>query len=145
VKRYGDRGTSEIAIGLGYASIGGFVGAGGFRYFVIDGLAPGVEATYVSGGGGVASYGLALGSLRFVPVRTTSMALALTGRAGRMFLADHGDGWAAGLGGGVIFAVGGSVGIELGYQFLRLLPASFCADLSTCTLHGPVIGIRLMF
>jgi hypothetical protein len=145
VRRYGDRGTSEISIGLGYSSVAGFLGAGGFRYFVIDGLAPGVEATYVAGGSAVASYGLTLASLRVVPVRTESLGIVLTGRAGRMFLADHADGWAAGAGGGVIFAVGGGAGLELGYQFLRLLPASFCADLGTCILHGPVLGLRFIF
>jgi hypothetical protein len=142
---YGDRGTSEIALGLGYSSSSGFLGAGGFRYFVVDGVAPGFEATYVHGGATVASYGLALASLRVVPVRASSVALVLTGRAGRMFLADHGDGWAAGLGAGVIIALGGRAGLELGYEFLRLLPSSFCADLSTCVLQGPVFGIRLSF
>jgi hypothetical protein len=45
----------------------------------------------------------------------------------------------------VIIALGGGAGLELGYEFLRLLPASFCADLSTCLLQGPVFGIRFSF
>ena len=49
-RRYGDRGTPELALGLGYSSLSGFLAAGGFRYFVLDGVVPGVEATYVSGG-----------------------------------------------------------------------------------------------
>jgi len=142
---YGDQGTSEIALGLGYSSSAGFLAAGGFRYFVVDGVAPGFEATYVHGGATVGSYGLALASLRVVPVRASSVALVLTGRAGRMFLADHGDGWAAGAGAGVIIALGGGAGLELGYEFLRLLPGSFCADLSTCLLQGPVFGVRFSF
>lgn len=145
VRRYGDRGTSEIGIGLGYSSTAGFLGAGSFRYFVVDGLAPGVEATYVAGGSGVGSYGLALASLRFVPLRTQAVALTLTGRGGRVFLSDHGDGWGAGAGASGIVALGGGAGLEVGYQFLRLLPGSFCADLSTCVLHGPVLGIRFTF
>jgi hypothetical protein len=142
-RRYGDRGTAEVALGLGYSSLAGFLAAGGFRYFVLDGLAPGFEATYVHGGTSIASYGLALASLRVVPVRTPSFALALTARAGRVFLADHGDGWGAGGGAGVLIALGSGAGLEIGYEFLRLLPASFCADLSTCVLQGPVLGLRL--
>jgi hypothetical protein len=145
IPRYGDRGTAEVSLGLGYSSVSGFLGAGGFRYFVADGLAPGVEGTYVAGGRNVDSYGLALGSLRFVPVRGPTTSLVLTARAGRVFLSDHADGWGAGAGGGVLFGIGGGAGVELGYQFLRLLPSSFCADLSTCVLHGPVLGLRLMF
>jgi hypothetical protein len=49
------------------------------------------------------------------------------------------------LGASVIIALGGGAGLELGYEFLRLLPASFCADLSTCLLQGPVFGIRFSF
>ncbi|HET6280601.1 MAG TPA: hypothetical protein VFH73_06535 [Polyangia bacterium] len=144
-RRYGDRGTSEIAVGLGYSSVSGFLAAGGFRYFVIDKVAPGFEGTYVRGGSSVPSYGLALASLRFVPVQSSSVALLLTGRTGRMFLANHADGWGLGAGAGILIPVGGGAGIEIGYEFLRLLPASFCADLSTCVLHGLVLGIRFSF
>jgi hypothetical protein len=150
-RRYGDRGTPEIAFGLGYSSQTGFLAAGGFRYFVLDGVAPGVEGTYVNGatdataGTFVPSYGLALTTLRLVPVRTPSVALALTGRAGRVFLADHADGWGAGAGAALLLAVGGGAALELGYELLWLLPASFCADLWTCTIQGPVIGVRVGF
>jgi hypothetical protein len=71
--------------------------------------------------------------------------VVLTGRAGRVLLADHGDGWGVGGGAGLVIALGRGAGLELGYQALRLVPASFCADLSTCVLHGPVIGLRLTF
>jgi hypothetical protein len=141
-RRYGDRGSIEIGGGLGYSSVSGFLGAAAFRYFVFDGVAPGAEATYVSGGSGGASYGLLLGALRLVPVRTASFALLLTGRAGRMLLADHPDGWAAGGGVGVLILLAPTAGIELGYEALRLFPASFCADLSSCVIQGPVLGFR---
>jgi hypothetical protein len=141
VPRYGDRETPELAAGLGY-SASGFLAAAGFRYFVVDGVAPGVEATYVHGSAGVLSYGLVLGTLRVVPVRTRTFALALTGRAGRMLISAHPDGWAAGGGASILFAVGGGAAIELGWEVLRLLPASFCADLSSCIIQGPVFGIR---
>ncbi len=141
---YGDQGTPELAVGLGYSSSTGFLAAGGFRYFVLDAVAPGIEGTYVSGGAGGAAYGLALASLRFVPLRTQSFALELTARGGRVFLSDHEDGW--GLGGelGVIVMLGAGAGLEVGYEALRLLPARFCADLSSCVLQGPVLGLRLI-
>jgi hypothetical protein len=145
VRQYADQGTSEVSVGIGYSSIAGFLAAGGFRYFVVDGLAPGVEGTWVAGGSQVSSYGLALASLRGVPLRGSRAALVLTVRAGRVFLSDHEDGWGAGGGAGVIIPLGGLAGVELGYEALRLLPASFCADLSTCWLQGPVIGLRLGF
>ena len=73
-RMYGDRGSMEIGAGLGYSSAIGFVAAGAFRYFAIDGVAPGIEATYVSGGTSGIRYGLLLGALRLVPVRTGSFA-----------------------------------------------------------------------
>jgi hypothetical protein len=145
---YGARGSSHagLLLGLGGGS-GGFRWAGGldYGYFVWDGVAPGLEAT-VSGGSGVHTTALVLPTLRLVPVRTASMSLFLVGRAGRVIMADHGDGWAAGAGGGVIlFMGGGRVGFELGFEYLRLLPASFCADLSSCAILGPQVGIIAAF
>lgn len=146
-RRYGDAGSSELAVGLGYSSDSGLLAAGGFRYFVWDGVAPGVEATFIGGGALFSKVGLVLGALRLVPLRSRSLAVVLTGRAGRVFLADHQDGWAAGGGGGVIIFFGdaGNVGLEIGYEALRLLPSSFCADLRSCVLHGPVFGLRISF
>lgn len=144
-RRYGDRGSIEIGGGLGYSSLNGLLAAAAFRYFVVDGVAPGFEATYVSGGSGGISYGLLLGALRVVPVRTGSFALLLTGRAGRMLLGDHPDGWAAGGGAGVLILLAPTAGIELGYEALKLLPSSFCADLSSCVIQGPVLGFRFGF
>jgi hypothetical protein len=144
-RRYGDRGTSELGIGLGYSSAIGFVGAGAFRHFVIDGVAPGLEASYISGGTRSLSTGLLMAAVRLVPVRTASFALVLTGRGGRVFFGSHEDGWGAGGGVGVLLMVSPTAGLELGYEALRLLPSSFCADLVSCVMHGPVLGFRLAF
>lgn len=143
--RYGDRGTSELAVGLGYSSVSGFLASGGFRYFVVDRLAPGLEAHYAGGGSRSSAFGLILGNVRVVPVRSDGFALVLTGRAGRVLLADHADGWAAGGSAGVVIFLGPRVGLEVGYEALRLLPGSFCADLDRCVIHGPVFGLRLVF
>jgi hypothetical protein len=143
--RYGDRGTSELGIGLGYSSAIGFVGAGAFRHFVIDGVAPGLEATYVSGGSNSLTTGLLMAAVRLVPVRTAAFALVLTGRGGRVFFGGHDDGWGTGGSAGVLIMLSSTAGIELGYEALRLLPSSVCADLRSCVLHGPVVGIRVAF
>lgn len=140
---YGDAGTSEASVALGFSSGGGFAAGAGFRHFVVDRVAPGLEASYFRYGG--YSQGLALASLRLVPLRLDSVALVLTGRGGRVFVSDHEDGWAVGGDAGVIFFASPNVGFELGYQVLRLLPSSFCADFESCTLHQPVLGVRIAF
>jgi hypothetical protein len=143
-RRYGDQGTSEIALGLGYSSQAGFLAAGAFRTFVVAGVAPGLEALYLGGGKLSPAFGLLLGNLRLVPVRADAFALVVTARAGRVFLADHDDGWAAGGSAGIIVFLGPQVGLEVGYEALKLLPGSFCADLDRCVIHGPVFGLRIV-
>jgi hypothetical protein len=142
-RRYGDEGRSELSLGLGYTQQTGFVGNGGYRHFVIDGVAPGAEGTVQSHDG--QTTGLLLGSLREVPVRTTAAALVLTARAGRVLLSGHDDGWGAGGSAGVIFFVGPNLGLEVSYGILWLLPHAFCADLTSCTIQGPELGLRVGF
>jgi hypothetical protein len=86
-----------------------------------------------------------MAALRLVPVRTGSFALLLTGRGGRVLLGNHEDGWGVGGSAGVLILFAPTAGIELGYEVLRLVPASFCADLTSCYLHGPVVGFRFGF
>jgi len=140
---YGYKGMSEVSLAFGYSSASGFLGGGGFRTFVIDGLAPGLEASVQTGAG--TTIGMLLGSLRVAPVRTRQLAVVVTGRAGRVLISHHDDGWGAGGGAGVIWFVAPHAGIELGYEVLWLLPRSFCADLTSCTVQGPVIGLRFSF
>ena len=64
-----------------------------------------------------------LGTARVVPLRTSSVALFLIGRGGRVFLSSHPDGWGLGGGGGLIFFTGSRVGFQLTYDVLRLTPA----------------------
>jgi hypothetical protein len=80
-----------------------------------------------------------------VPLRTATLALVVTGAAGRVFLSDHADGWAVGGDAGILLFFSRHVGLELGYRVLKLLPGSFCADLSDCVLHQPVLGLRITF
>jgi hypothetical protein len=140
--RYGDRGTSDLSVAIGYGD-GGLVVGAGFRRFFWTGVAPGLEGTAQLGGN--PKVGLVLGTLRFVPLSTGSLAITLTPKGGRVILSGHDDGWAVGGDAGIILMLAPGVGFELGYEVLRLLPASFCADLTSCTLQGPVLGLRIMF
>lgn len=146
--RYGDRGTMHLGVGVGLGvGAGGFQAAGGldFGYFVLDGVAPGID-TQVSGGTGLLTTGLVLGTLRLVPVRTNAVSVFVVGRGGRVLIAQHPDGWGLGGGAGVIFFTGGRVGIQVTYDLLRLLPAGFCSDLSGgCTMQGLSLGVVLGF
>ena len=144
-RRYGDKGSIEIGLGIGYSTETGFVGAASGRYYVIDRVAPGIEGTFVAGSSDASRYGLLLAALRIIPVRFYSLALVLTGRAGRVLLGDHPDGWGVGGAAGILFMFSPFVGLELGYEALQLLPSSFCADLESCWIHGPVIAVRFGF
>jgi hypothetical protein len=144
-RRYGDKGSIELGLGLTYSSEAGFAAAASARYYVVDGVAPGVESTFVAGGTAASRYGVLLGALRVVPLRVSSIALAVTGRAGRVFVGDHVDGWGLGGAASVLFLFSPTVGLELGYEFLRLLPATFCADLDGCVIRGPIIAVRFGF
>jgi hypothetical protein len=142
--RYGDPGSTELALALGYTKQTGFFGGGGYRRFIISGLAPGIEAS-VQRSDGQPTTGLVLASLKLVPARGEMAALIITGRAGRAFMAQHDDGWAAGGSLGVIVFLSPGVGLEIGYSILWLLPDRFCADLVSCRIEGPELGLRVVF
>jgi hypothetical protein len=142
-RRYGDGGSNELALALGYTKQSGFVGGGGFRRFVLDGVGPGLEATIQKTDN--LTTGLVLASLKLVPLRGETAALVLTGRVGRVLLSDHDDGWGAGVGAGVIVFFSPGVGLELGYAILWLMPSRFCADLVSCKIEGPELGLRVTF
>jgi hypothetical protein len=139
---YASQGTSEVSLMLGVSSEAVAFG-GGFRHFVVTGVAPGVEASVYRADGITQAY--TFGSLRVVPLRFESFALVVTGRAGRVFLSQHSDGWAFGGDAGVLLFFSRHVGLELGYEVLKLAPDSFCADLSDCVLQRPVLGVRISF
>ena len=141
--RYGDPGSTELALALGYTKQTGFFGGGGFRRFVVSGVAPGIEAS-VQRSDGQPTTGLVLASVKLVPVRGEVAALILTGRAGRALMVDHDDGWAAGGSLGAIVFLSPGVGLEVGYSILWL-SSRFCADLVSCRIEGPELGLRVVF
>jgi len=148
LRRYGDQGSSHagLILGLGGGSGGMRYAAGAeYGYFVLNGIAPGAEVM-VSGGTGLLTTGLLLGTLRLVPVRTTAFSLFVVGRGGRVLLSDHGDGWGVGGGAGIIFFMGGRFGLRVGYDRLELFPRSFCAGLGGgCHVDGIEIGLVVGF
>ncbi|HEY0707899.1 MAG TPA: hypothetical protein VGG33_13935 [Polyangia bacterium] len=139
---YGNAGTTELSVQLGLGS-GGFAAGGGFRHYVVRGLAPGLEGSYHRHDG--RSQGLLFGTLRLAPLRVGSVVPVLTARAGRVFMSNHANGWAVGGDVGILLFASPHVAFEVGYGVLRLLPASFCADLTSCTVYQPVLGLRVSF
>lgn len=135
-----------LSFGLGTSSKGALYGGGAEAgYFVVKGVAPGLSVD-VSGGTGQSTTGLITGTLRVVPVRFDSVALFLVGRAGRMLVSSHADGWAAGGGAGVVVSMGSNLGLEISYEVLGLVPNSFCNDFeSGCRLDsfgfGLIVGL----
>lgn len=146
--RYGDAGTHHLGLSLGLGSGGnGFVWAVGaeFGRFVIDGVAPTLEVD-VSGGSQVLTVASAMAALRLLPWRSGVVWPLLVPRAGRVLIGSHPDLWGAGGTAGVIVALGGRMGLQLAYDYLRLFPGEDCEALSTgCSLHrwglGLVIGL----
>jgi hypothetical protein len=141
---YGRRGSTHLGLSLGIGSgTGGMRYAGGAElgYFLVDRVAPGVDAR-ISGGSGVLTTGMLTGTLRLVPVRTRDFAFFLIGRAGRLLIASHNDVWGAGGGGGVIVATGGNLGLLISYEILGLWPSRSCSDLASgCRLDAFGLGL----
>jgi hypothetical protein len=142
VKAYGDAGTTEVSVQLGIGS-NYFAGGAGLRYFVVDGIAPGFEGSYLQSHG--IGQGLAMGSVRLAPLRFGTVVPVATVRAGRVFLSNHPGGWGVGGDVGVLILASPHVALEVGYGFLHLLPESFCADLNECTIYQPTLGVRITF
>jgi hypothetical protein len=142
VRAYGDAGTSELSLQLGFGS-NYFAGGAGLRYFIVDGIAPGFEGSYQQFHG--VGQGLAMASLRLAPLRFSGFVPVATLRAGRVFLTEHPSGWGVGGDVGVLVLISPHVAFEVGYGFLRLLPDSFCGDLTACTIYQPTFGLRVTF
>jgi hypothetical protein len=94
----------------------------------------------------VLTTGYTLATLRLVPIRTGSTSVFVVGRGGRVFIEDHADLWGVGGTAGIIQGLGGPVALQLGYQYLRLLPKDDCADLANgCDLQSLLLGVVVGF
>jgi hypothetical protein len=145
---YGRRHSVHLGLSLGVGSgTHGmrYAGGAGFGYFVVTGLAPGLDAS-INGGSGVLTTATFTGTLRLVPLRLPGFALFLIGRAGRLFIASHADVWGAGGGVGAVIAAGGNLGLIISYEVLGLWPSGNCADLASgCRLDSLGLGLVLGF
>jgi len=130
-----------LILGFG-SSHDGYYGEAGadYGYFVVPRVAPGIEAM-IQGGKGLLTTGMVMPNVHLVPFREGSFALLLSGRAGRVLVADHADGWGAGAGIGAAVFQTAHLGFQIGYQYLQLYPRSFCADIvDGCAIHGLSLG-----
>jgi hypothetical protein len=141
---YGRKGSMHLglSLGVGSSSKGALYGGGAeFGYFVVTGVAPGISVD-VSGGTGQSTTGLLMGTLRVVPLRVDSVALFLIGRAGRVLVSSHADGWGAGGGAGLVIGMASNMGLQISYEVLGLFPNSFCKDFgSGCRLDSFGLGL----
>lgn len=143
VPGYGDRGTSEITGGVGISTGGNFGISAGYRYFFVDRIAPGLEASYFRSNG--YDQGSVFGTVRVVVLRFDWFAVSLLGRGGRMFVSDIPDGWAAGGGGSLLVMATPNFGFEVGYEALALFPSEFCERLDDCVINQPFVALRFVF
>ena len=131
-RRYGDKGSIELGLGLGYSSETGFVGAGGLGAVLRRRPRRARGRGDLRRGGSAASrYGVLLGSLRLVPLRFSSIAIAVTARGGRVLSAITPTAGALGGAASMLFLFSPTVGLELGYESLWLLPGRPSAPIST--------------
>jgi len=133
-----------LSFGLGSGTGGArYAGGAGFGYFVLTGVAPGIDVN-VNGGSDVLTTTALTGTVRLVPISTEKVAIFLIGRAGRLFIASHSDVWAAGGGAGVVVPVGRRSGLLVSYEALGLWPSRHCSDLSNrCRLDSFGLGLIL--
>lgn len=143
---YGRKNSMHLGLSLGLGGGSGglrFAGGLGFGYFLVTGVAPGVDLS-VNGGSGVLTTTSLTGTLRLVPIRTNNFSLFLIGRAGRLFISSHDDTWVAGGGAGVVVPFGRSAGLVISYEILGLWPSSHCSDLANgCRLDSFGLGLIL--
>lgn len=145
--RYGDAGSNHVGVSLGIGGgTRGFVWGAGAEYgrFLVDGVAPTLEAD-VSGGSQVLTVARTMAAVRLLPLRWGNVWPLLVPRAGRLFISDHSDLWGAGATAGLLVGLGGRVGLQVAYDYLRLFPSGRCADLANgCSIGrfglGAVIG-----
>jgi hypothetical protein len=145
---YGRRHSVHLGLSLGVGSgTNGmrYAGGAGFGYFLVTGVAPGLDVS-INGGSGLLTTSALTGTLRLVPLRLPGFALFLIGRAGRLFIASHADVWGAGGGAGAVIAAGGNLGLIISYEVLGLWPSDSCADLASgCRLDSFGLGLVLGF
>jgi hypothetical protein len=141
------QGDTEVGLILGLGAGGGTYGwaaGGSFAYYVLPGLAPGLEVTVQGGGEGIPTETWTLVPLKWVLVRSYDFAPYLVAEGGRIFVNGYDDLWIAGGGPGVHIFSSRHVGLKAQGIFYRLFPADVCDGLADgCT--GFQLGLGLGF
>jgi len=143
------QGDMEVSLGLGLSSGDGgtqYALGGAFFYYVLPGLAPGVDVT-VQGGSGIATQTWALLPLKWVLYRSYDFAPYLVVEAGRIFIADGvPDLWIAGGGPGFHLFSGRRVGLKAQVVFYQMFPSDRCEGfVDGCTGYLLGLGLSIAF
>ena len=115
-----EMGSLRIGAGLGLrGSPEGtlFSASATFGVFVLQGLELHVSNLVQTGGDSPTVY-LLTGGVRFIPLPDLHLTPYLAGEGGRLFIGDGAeDAWVAGAGGGLLYMLGPSWGIDLGVGY----------------------------
>jgi hypothetical protein len=143
-----EQGDIELALVLGLGTGGGetsYALGGAFAYYVLPGVAPGIDVT-VRGGSDTTTQTWALLPVKWVLYRSYKFAPYLVAAGGRIFLADDfPDLWIAGAGPGFHVFWSGKVGLKAELLFYRLFPKDQCdAFAEGCVDYRLGIGIGIV-
>jgi len=138
---------ASLALGIGAGGSGTqYVLGGAFFYYVLPGLAPGVDVT-VQSGSEIDTQTWALIPLKWVLYRSHEFAPYLVVEGGRIFIAGGSpDLWIAGAGPGFHLFSGGRVGLKAQLVFYQLFPSDRCEGLADgCSGYLPELGLSIAF
>jgi len=140
-----EQGELELGLGFGYVSGGGgsaYLLRGAFSYYVLPGLAPGLDVTYQGGDYPGADQTWLLVPVKWVLYRSYDVSPYVIGQGGRIFLHDEGfdDLWIVGGGPGVYLFSSRRLGFFVQGIYYRLYPSDACADCSAFQ-----VGLGLSF
>lgn len=138
------RGSMNLGLALGVSAGAGTVfslGAG-FGYFVLPGLEPGLELEVTFGSEQPTVTSL-LPYLRWVVWRSYTVSPYLKVQGGRWFVSGQDDLSAVGGGGGLVFFVTRTAGVQLQGLVFRLFPDAVCGD--SCVVSSVGLSLGLYF
>ncbi len=132
-----------LVLGISTGQETAFTLGGGFGYFVLPGLEPGlqVDVTFSSRQPTVTSL---LPYLRWMIWRSFAVSPFLKAQGGRWFISDNEDLSALGGGGGLVFFLSPLVGLQMEGLVFRLFPQEACpSNGCTTTSFGLSLGFYL--
>lgn len=142
-----EQGDMEIALALGLATGEDsyqYAVGGAFAYYVLPGLAPGLDVTF-HGGDQIPNQTWVLVPLKWIVYRSRTFAPYLVAEGGRIFIHEgQPDLWMAGGGPGFYLSFSPRAGAEVQVILYRLFPENQCEGTAEgCTRLLP--GLRISF